>query len=63
VSPRLTPEERVAKEMQKLKAMGVTITTRPAHGVEDGFAGRPMGIVAQAAKDAGIYYYDDEKKP
>ncbi|MFF1540471.1 hypothetical protein ACFVWL_10345 [Microbacterium sp. NPDC058269] len=44
------------KHMQKLKDMGVTISVTPAAGASEGFEDRPFGLIAQAAKDAGIYY-------
>lgn len=44
------------KHMQKLKDMGVTISVTPAAGAREGFEDRPFGRIAQAAKDAGIYY-------
>lgn len=44
------------KHMQKLKDMGVTISVTPSAGARDGFENRPFGLLAQAAKDAGIYY-------
>lgn len=44
------------KHMQKLKDMGVTISVTPAAGNREGFEDRPFGRIAQAAKDADIYY-------
>lgn len=44
------------KHMQKLKDMGVTISVTPSAGAREGFEDRPFGLLAQAAKDAGIYY-------
>lgn len=44
------------KHMQKLKDMGVTISVTPSAGAREGFEDRPFGLIAQAAKDAGIYY-------
>lgn len=44
------------KHMQKLKDMGITISVTPAAGNRDGFEDRPFGRIAQAAKEAGIYY-------
>jgi hypothetical protein len=57
--PRLTPEETIAREMQKLKSMGVTISTRSAAGREGDFDQRPMGIIAKAAEEAGITYKEN----
>jgi hypothetical protein len=55
MSPRLTPEQRTAREMQKLKDMGITISTSPAPGVPtDG--SRVVDIIGDAAKHAGIYF-------
>lgn len=48
------------KHMQKLKDMGITISVTPAAGNRDGFEDRPFGLIAQAAKDAGIYYEKDD---
>lgn len=47
------------KHMQKLKDMGVTISVTPASTAREGFEDRPFGLIAQAAKDAGIYFEDD----
>lgn len=44
------------KHMQKLKDMGVTISVTPSAGAREGFEDRPSGLIAQAAKEAGIYY-------
>ena len=44
------------KAMKKMKDMGVTINVIPAFGDDDGFKDRPSGIIAEAAKRAGIYY-------
>lgn len=48
------------KHMKKLAAMGVTINVTPAAGRDEGFEDRPSGRIAQAAKDAGIYYEKGE---
>lgn len=44
------------KQLQKLKAMGIEINVTPSTANPSGFASRPSGLIAQAAKDAGIYY-------
>lgn len=44
------------KHIQKLKDMGVTISVTPAAGAREGFEDRPFGLIAEAAKEAGIYY-------
>lgn len=54
MSRRLTPDERIDREMQKLKAMGVTITVNLASGVPGGEE-RPFGVIADAARRNGIY--------
>lgn len=46
----------LSKHMKKLKDMGITINVTPSAGARDGFEDRPFGLIAQAAKDAGIYY-------
>jgi hypothetical protein len=51
---RRTPEQEVAHQMQKLKDMSVTISVRPALGAPAEPA-RPVHIIAEAAKTAGIY--------
>src|SRR5690606_32293095 len=50
----MTAQERLDREMAKLAAMGVTISTRPASGAREGFEDRPFGIIAAAARRAGI---------
>lgn len=47
------------KHMQKLKDMGVTISVTPSAGARERFEDRPFGLIAQAAKDAGIYDEND----
>lgn len=47
------------KHLKKLKDMGVTISVTPSAGAREGFEDRPFGLLAQAAKDAGIYYEKD----
>ncbi|MCU1408486.1 MAG: hypothetical protein JWM23_566 [Microbacteriaceae bacterium] len=50
---RRTPAQELAHQMQKLKDMGVTISVRQAPtGAPES---RPTGILADAAKAAGIY--------
>lgn len=44
------------RQMHKLKDMGVTISVTPSAGAREGFEDRPFGLLAQSAKDAGIYY-------
>lgn len=54
MSRRLTPQEVLDREMQKLAAMGITISVTPAHGHSEGFEDRPSGIIAEAARRNGI---------
>lgn len=49
------------RAIQKLKDMGVTVSVNLAPGVPGG-EDRPAGLIAQAAKDAGIYYDNKENK-
>lgn len=51
---RLTPEEVMDREMQKLKAMGVTVTVNLAPGAPGG-EDRPFGVIGEAARRNGIY--------
>ncbi|GAA1149347.1 hypothetical protein F6W69_10555 [Microbacterium oxydans] len=44
------------KHIQKLKDLGITISVTPSAGAREGFEDRPFGLIAQAAKEAGIYY-------
>lgn len=46
----------IDREMEKLAAMGITVSVTPAAGHEDGLGDRPSGIIAEAAKRHGIYY-------
>lgn len=46
----------IEKQMQKLKAMGIEINVTPSAANPVGFASRASGLIAQAARDAGIYY-------
>lgn len=48
--------KELSKHMKKLKDMGITINVTPSAGARKGFEDRPSGLIAQAAKDAGIYY-------
>lgn len=51
-----TPEEEVAHQMQKMKDMGVTISTSPPPGVwPESQPRRVADVIADAAKEAGIY--------
>jgi hypothetical protein len=56
MTPRLTPDQELARQIQKMKDMGVTISTRPAAGREKDFDERPFGRIAKAAEEAGIAY-------
>jgi hypothetical protein len=56
--PRRTPEQELAHQMQKLKDMGVTISVRQSPIGEPEL--RPTGILAEAARAAGIY--EEESK-
>lgn len=49
-----TPQQEVEFQMQKLKDMGVTISTVPARNAPD-TPNRVVHIIADAAKAAGIY--------
>jgi len=53
MAKRRTPDEEVAFQMQKMKDMGVTINVQLAPNDR---GGSPAGIIADAAKEAGIYY-------
>ena len=39
-----------------MECVGVTTNVIAAFGDDDGFKDRPSGIIAEAAKRAGIYY-------
>lgn len=52
--------DRLHKLAQRMKDMGVTVSVTPAAGREEGFENRPSGLIAQAAKDVGIYYEKGE---
>lgn len=54
MSKRLTPEEQMDQQAQKLKALGVTITVTPGNPRE-GFETRPAGIIEATARRNGIY--------
>lgn len=54
MAKRRTPAEEVAFQMEKMKAMGVTISTRRAPGVPDPTP-RAVDIITDAARTAGIY--------
>lgn len=49
------------KQMKKFAAMVVTVNVTPAAGNREGFEDRPVGLIADAAKRAGIYYENEEK--
>jgi hypothetical protein len=55
MTKRLTAQERLDKEMQKLAAMGITISTSLAPGVDSDEL-RPAHLIEAAAKRAGISY-------
>ena len=57
---RRTPEQIMAAEMQKLKDMGITISTSSARSAAFE-PQRPTSIIAKAAKEAGIYYEQENK--
>lgn len=57
-SRRLTPQERLDREAQKLAAMGVTISVTPAAGREHDVDQRPAGAIRAAAERAGILAED-----
>ena len=48
----------IEREMQKLKAMGVTISVRPSP-VAPGTPNRPVHIILDSAREAGILEEDD----
>ena len=60
MAARRTAEQELAHQMEKLKAMGVTISTRRAPGVPDS-APRVVDVIADAAKAAGIYEQEDNQ--
>lgn len=51
--------KELEREMKKLAAKGITVNVTPAAGVREGFEDRPAGLIAEAAKKAGIYYGED----
>ncbi len=54
-------ESSLERTLRKLKAMGVTVTSRPALGHEAGFKGRPFGIIQQEAERLGMTHVDEEE--
>lgn len=52
---RRTAQQQLEHQIQKMKDMGVTISYTPASGVPAD-PNRPFAIIADAAKDAGIYH-------
>ena len=60
---RLTSEQIIAREMEKLKAMGITMSVRLAPRVSD--TTRVLSVLRDAAKEHGIHYgdSDDEQPP
>lgn len=57
---RLTPQEIIDREMEKLKAMGVTVSVNLAPGGE---SPRVMSVLKQAAKEHGIHYGEPDDAP
>lgn len=57
--PRLTPQQEIDREMEKLKAMGITMSVNLGRG---GSEPRVASVLKAAAKDHGIHYGepDDE---
>jgi hypothetical protein len=47
-------EDALERHLLKMKAMGVTITTKPAAGHEAGFGDRVMGVIQAAADRLGM---------
>lgn len=54
---RLTPQQIIDREMEKLKAMGVTMNVKLAPGGENP---RVMSVLKDAAKEHGIHYGEED---
>lgn len=50
---RLTPQEVIDREMEKLKSMGITMNVQLA---PTGDTPRMMSVLKEAAKEHGIHY-------
>jgi hypothetical protein len=49
-------ENKIERELQKLKAMGITISSKSAPGHEADFRNRPLGIIQTEAEKLGMTY-------
>lgn len=59
--PRLTPQQVIDREMEKLKAMGVTMSVNLSPNGDDP---RVASVLKDAAKDHGLHYGDpDDSEP
>lgn len=59
--PRLTPQQVIDREMEKLKAMGVTMSVQLSPNGDDP---RVASVLKEAAKDHGLHYGDpDDAEP